>query len=211
MFLCPLFTYFHFIRRSIGISIRSYKHEFKSEHGMMICLAIIFLQFVQRIVSFFETIGQVIAIATETTLSHSPWRMTQWSTLTLRATLSGSISPHAYIRIYTRQSDRVRAILVNTRIDVQCTCTHNAAKVEVLSPGSQVPRCTPIAKSSPLWELHSECILHPVSRFGLIPRKTRRFLDPANFTTESTQNIEFSHVRFTTTYIHIRNMHVIYI
>lgn len=42
MFLCPLFTYFHFIRRSIGISIRSYKHEFKSEHGMMICLASIF-------------------------------------------------------------------------------------------------------------------------------------------------------------------------
>lgn len=80
---------------------------------------------------------------------------------------------HTQASIRMSRVQCVRAILVRASMYMHA----DAAKVEVLSPGSQVPRCTPIAKSSPLWELHSECILHPAPRFGLIHRKTRRFPD----------------------------------
>lgn len=128
-------------------------------------------QFVRRLFTWSWTDGSGHSHRYGATLSHRPWRMTQWSTLTLRATLSGSISPHARAQVYVRGGMNVCEQFLYVH---RCTRMQNAAKVEVLSPGSQVPRCTPIAKSSPLWELHSECILHPVPRFGLIHRKTRR-------------------------------------
>lgn len=127
-----------------------------------------------KIVYFIERVGRVIAIATEPRYltGRDGWHNgVHWHYVPRYLAVSHLMLVHA--SKYTYEPRSMCASNSCTCIDVHA----DAAKVEVLSPGSQVPRCTPIAKSSPLWELHSECILHPAPRFGLIHRKTRRFPD----------------------------------